>query len=47
MVLQATELINCALFVSLQNSGALQHFMDQYGEYFSECWKSTIYTYLI
>lgn len=46
-VLQAARLINCGLLVSLQNSGALQYLLDQYWEYFSEFWKSTIYTYLI
>lgn len=29
-VLQAARLINCGLFVSLQNSGALQYLLDQY-----------------
>lgn len=47
IVLHATGLINCDLFVSLQKSEALQHFMDQYGECFSKSWKSTTYTYLI
>lgn len=46
-VLQATGIINYDLFVCLQNSEALQHFMDQYGECFSKSWKSTTYTYLI